>query len=220
MRKSVLISINDVLAKIETGNYSGQDVKGLYVDLRDYASKSSITCEIGDFIAHPELKDRGLSHRKIKEEYEILMTGSDWQSGKQPNVNQFLHKEKPAFTQGNIIEDLASSILRADSALSKFIPVLNKQTDGITLSVLSILQDARIKIGDLMFDAHVEVHDTIFLAVNYPIAVNAVSGKRAWVDATSAIISTNIVRRGIKQGRMTSSFQVQVLSGTWQIVPR
>ncbi|EMQ2877118.1 hypothetical protein V9N52_002402, partial [Vibrio navarrensis] len=59
-------SIESFLRKFELREFDQQDVKLFFVDVRDYSEKSSFAREIGDFIAHPDLKTTGQYFSKLK----------------------------------------------------------------------------------------------------------------------------------------------------------
>ncbi|CAG5074468.1 hypothetical protein DYBT9623_05155 [Dyadobacter sp. CECT 9623] len=66
--------IEDLVAKICSGNFSLTDVKVVFMDLREYSDKDLIFREYADFVAHPG-RDRGI----IKEAIEFFLLKAQFQ---------------------------------------------------------------------------------------------------------------------------------------------
>lgn len=57
--------VNDLLDAICSGEYNEHSVRSLFLDARSHAHQGSSLREIGDFLAHPDRRDRGLVHTRV-----------------------------------------------------------------------------------------------------------------------------------------------------------
>lgn len=58
-----------LIRKIETGNFDENDIDSLFMKLRAYSSEFPIFREISDFVAHNDLRDRGLANQSLETMY-------------------------------------------------------------------------------------------------------------------------------------------------------
>lgn len=60
---------NKLIKKIETGNFDENDIDSLFMKLRAYSSEFLVFREIADFVAHNDLRDRGLANQSLETMY-------------------------------------------------------------------------------------------------------------------------------------------------------
>lgn len=169
MKPSIKVSITGKLRKISTGSYVSEDVKMLYVDLRDYSRGGSITREIGDYIAHPRAKDRGISHVRASQQFEAFKKMGDLLSGRLPGQSAVI-EVKPAFTSQDIVEDLIVQMRGCSLLTSNTEQQLRAQVVGVSVSVICLLQDATIKVGGVRLSVFADFSEGMLsLLVGYPI---------------------------------------------------
>ena len=142
-------------------------MKLLYVDLRDFSAKKSITREIGDYIAHPKEKDRGLSHKRASDQYIAFKRMADLISGRCPGESDTI-EVKAAFENNDIVNDVVEQLFMQGFSNSKD---LANYSETFGLCIITLLQDARIKIDNTtVVEAGILFNDgVISLTVTYEI---------------------------------------------------
>jgi hypothetical protein len=58
--------VHQFYLSLEKGSFDQDDVALFIVLIRDYSAKGSILRELGDFLAHPDKKDRGIVLNSVK----------------------------------------------------------------------------------------------------------------------------------------------------------
>jgi hypothetical protein len=169
MKPSIQIGVRSKIEKISAGSFNSDDVKLIYIDLRDYAGSGSITREIGDYIAHPKAKDRGISHARTSEQFAAFNKMGDLISGRLPGQSVSI-VVKPAFNGIDIVEDLIIQLKHAMGITEKTQGGLRSQVVGLCASVIAILQDAILKVGKERLTAHAGYSEgKLNLFVSYPV---------------------------------------------------
>jgi hypothetical protein len=169
MKLSIQSSIRRSLCKLLSGSYTSDDVKLLYVDLRDYSEARSITREIGDYIAHPKEKDRGLSHARVTAQIAAFRKMADLVSGRLPGQTAGI-EVKPAFNSSDIVENLIRQLRQCAGLSDEEQLILRAQLVGVATSVICLLQDAVVKVGDERLSACADFAESkLSLIIQYPV---------------------------------------------------
>jgi hypothetical protein len=167
LKQSIRQSIDRIIERISSGTFTCDDIKLLYVDLRDFSAKNSITREIGDYIAHPKEKDRGLSHKRASDQYTAFKRMADLISGRCPGESDTI-EVKPAFDNSDIVNDVIVQLCAQGFSNCND---LTKYSESLGLCIITLLQDARIKIDkNTIVEAGIFfVYGVISLTVTYEI---------------------------------------------------
>ncbi len=73
-----------LVSKIESGNFDENDVDSLFIKLRAYSDGFPIFKEISDFVAHNDLRDRGISNQSLETMYLRVKFFLEYDSPKKP----------------------------------------------------------------------------------------------------------------------------------------
>lgn len=65
MDTAIKHNIRDYLNRIEQDNYDEDSMKLLLIEIRSFLAKGSLIREFSDFVAHPETRDRGVTHEYL-----------------------------------------------------------------------------------------------------------------------------------------------------------
>ena len=210
MKPSLQSNIHRRISHIAAGTFKCDDVKLLYVEIRDFSDSGSITREIGDYIAHPREKDRGLSHRRATEQYVAFKRMGDLLSGRSPGESDVIHV-RPAFTGPEIVKDLVSQLATNGFANAHNVAV---HSTAIDLCVISLLQDAVIRIDSLTkVQAAVGFEDCLIrLNVTYNIDYKGrnVAVAAALIEGSYRIAEVSLGTKSILPG---NAFTVSVDNG-------
>ncbi|EGR0111317.1 hypothetical protein ACTNRH_004333 [Vibrio vulnificus] len=135
-------SIESFLRKFEQREFDQQDVKLFFVDVRDYSEKSSFAREIGDFIAHPDLKTTGQYFSKLKSIRNQLKAMHErfLQKGTMPKLNAFYSEEE-------IFECLNNTICSLGFEFDLTHERYDVQRKDFIFCLVGILSTASIKVG-------------------------------------------------------------------------
>jgi hypothetical protein len=182
MNKLVLHRIKLFMKKYSGNIFDQDDVMTLLVDLRDTSAKNSIARELGDFLAHPHLRDQGLSWKLLNKTYNDI----------QDKFRNIIDgSESLAFldvlcTEMEIIESISLAV-ESTGINSGFMkkPTNDQRAKDFILCVVGLLSSCTLKITDnylplilglgrggshLVVSANVEVkQDGKNLAVCWPI---------------------------------------------------
>ncbi|WP_426054693.1 hypothetical protein [Janthinobacterium sp. PSPC2-1] len=60
-----IAKLNQIIERIQAGNFDENDVDNLLMKLRAYAGKSTVFLEVAHFVAHSDARDRGIAHQSI-----------------------------------------------------------------------------------------------------------------------------------------------------------
>lgn len=60
-----LVKLNQIIERIQVGNFDANDVDNLLMKLRAYAGKKIVFLEVAHFVAHSDARDRGLAQQSI-----------------------------------------------------------------------------------------------------------------------------------------------------------
>ncbi|WP_428658517.1 hypothetical protein [Runella sp.] len=66
------IKLQKVISKIELGDFDENDIDNLLMKLRAFAGDNSIFIEISHFVAHNDVRDRGLTHEALELSYFLF----------------------------------------------------------------------------------------------------------------------------------------------------
>ncbi|WP_341581389.1 hypothetical protein [Marinobacter metalliresistant] len=141
-----------------------QDDVALFVVLtRDYAQSGSILRELGDFLAHPKGKDRGIVLKSVKE------ASGDFEHGL---VEYFSNREfyppvvKGLGTHKELSDDLHKVFELAGITESEF------EIDGdsfrdFVFCIIFLLSSFKLKLGRRLFELKVEYAHRLLLYISY-----------------------------------------------------
>lgn len=118
------------LRKIESSNFSVDDIELLLIRIRFYLKAGTCLRDISDFIAHSDKRDQGFSHKHILEIFTPIIT-----TGFQ---NFEYHTSNILFTQEQVIKELIDFFEAFEFDFQK--DKLIKNSDRIMLLILYILQ--------------------------------------------------------------------------------
>ena len=219
MKPSLYKDSKSKIDAIITGSFCTDDIKLLLVNIRDYLAGDSICREIGDYIAHPKGKDRGMTHKRVDEQFDSLVKMFDVLSGRSAPGSTFILEVKPAFTQGQLIKDLVCSLRKCKLIHGKKDEIsLEKYGDYIALAVVSILQDSLIIVNKREFKANVIFEKgRIMLGITYRLNYK---GDERLVECP--LIETNYVSKDINEGTKYlppgNEFYIKVKDGKEEFV--
>jgi hypothetical protein len=60
-----LAKLNQIIQRIQAGNFDANDVDNLLMKLRAYAGEKAVFLEVANFVAHSDARDRGLAQQSI-----------------------------------------------------------------------------------------------------------------------------------------------------------
>lgn len=144
MSAAFKIRLVECLYRIKALNFNENDLRSLYLLLREKSDPNSYTKEIANFFAHPD-RDRGLIHKSI----ELIVNG----------INSALNKRPYNFTVApishiEIMRDLNREIWKHG------IPGIHEERfDSVALVILVALQASSI---DLSKSSKVSIHLFVF----------------------------------------------------------
>lgn len=214
MKDSIKSNISRMSNLLCSGTFTSDQVKLIYVDLRDYSVKGSITREIGDYIAHPKGKDRGITHDCIRFQYEEFNKLRDFLSGRGNNGSATI-KVKPAFNGPEIVDDLITQMGKVGIKIT----LPSDLYAAMELCIISILQDAEIIIDkSLKYQCQVGFDDGV-INLNVPYNIKIGNIMSTFVAAViQGIYYNNEVGRGTKQLMPGNIFNVIVNKGKPEII--
>jgi hypothetical protein len=61
--------VQKLVSKIETGSFDENDIDGLFMKLRAYSAGFPVFREIADFVAHNDIRDRGVANQSLETMY-------------------------------------------------------------------------------------------------------------------------------------------------------
>jgi hypothetical protein len=210
MKQSIKSSLDKRIQRISSGTFSCDDVKLLYIDLRDFSAKGSITREIGDYIAHPKEKDRGISHKRASDQYTAFKRMGDLLSGRCPGESDVI-EVKPAFENDDIVNDIIVELSAQGFSNSKD---LANHSALLGLCTITLLQDAKIKIdkytlveaGILFIDGVISLNVTYH--IDYKGNIQAVCA-----SLIQGTYKNDGIGKGTKSLSPGSTFNVEVVNG-------
>lgn len=157
-------SIRSTFDTIATGTYDTRDVKSLIVDLRDLAPKTSLLREIGDFLAHPTAKDRGVIHSRVK------LTTAQFRAFVEMNNDNSNTKSVPIevkepFKAEVIVDEILQYLVNHEivSHRDKIIDGYLYVREELELHIVSLLQGAVFSLGDISAKASLISGGTVHL---------------------------------------------------------
>ena len=128
MQQADKIKIEKLISKIESASFDENDIDNLFLKIRQYCGESAIIREIADFVAHPDIRDKGITRDALQGFYLSLKYFDEFvQSGKILDFSKpfpsYIHKLiKSQLKKCNKDEFKASTGLSG----SKFIELLDK----------------------------------------------------------------------------------------------
>lgn len=60
-----LAKLNQIIERIQAGRFDASDVDNLLMKLRAYAGEMTVFLEVAHFVAHSDVRDRGLAQQSI-----------------------------------------------------------------------------------------------------------------------------------------------------------
>ncbi len=134
MKKSTLRSLVKALDGIAAGQCDEIHMKCVLMDLRECAGKGSILREIAHFVAHPDVRTKGINHdnvRRMADELRELLEGRG-----------ALHVE-PTFKAEEILVELKAVL--SEMGLPIHVKTIDDKAHEILLCIFVLLQDATFK---------------------------------------------------------------------------
>lgn len=79
-----LVKLNQIIGRIQAGNFDANDVDNLLMKLRPYAGEKTVFLEVAHFVAHPDARDRGLAQQSITAFVDSIQYFEEYVSEKRP----------------------------------------------------------------------------------------------------------------------------------------
>ncbi|MDR3441962.1 MAG: hypothetical protein P4L65_02980 [Legionella sp.] len=156
MNINLIYRIENIIKRINADSFDQELISSLIICVREQLPVNGMAREIGDFIAHPRLKDRGHVYKNIKKVHESLLKSYDKEANQ---LNGRITIENPIDINESLTE-LENTLLIIDKNLC--ILRNDKRASELQACMLLLLQGSRIKINDLDGVESVELR----LAVN------------------------------------------------------
>ena len=153
MNELVKHRIESFIIKYDARLFDQDDVYLLLIDLRDSTKKDSLARELGDFLAHPHERDKGLTWEVLNRTYkDVLNSFEDIFSGKAASRASLLCTELDII--GSVCEGIKSAGIHP-GALEK--PLNDSRAKDFMLCVVGLLSSCIIKVGDRCFPLSLEL---------------------------------------------------------------
>lgn len=113
------VKLNQIIDRIESGNFDANDIDNLLMKVRPYAEKDTTLLEVSNFVAHSDARDRGLAQRSITSFVDSMQFFQEYGSGERRLV---LDKPFSGYiyrlflSQAHLVDELR---LKADHRLSR-----------------------------------------------------------------------------------------------------
>jgi len=110
--------LNQTVLRIQSGKFDENDVDNLLIRLRPYGGKSSVFLDVAHFVAHPDVRDRGIAQKSMTAFSDSMRYLMEYSSEKRP-IN--LGAPFPAYLQRLFISQTLLSDegrLKADFKMS------------------------------------------------------------------------------------------------------
>lgn len=142
--------VNELLDAISSGDYNEHSVRSLILDVRSHAPHGSPLREIGDFLAHPDKRDRGVVHTRVLgtsqdlKKYFDVIHGRRRHETTEVTISTCFRAEEVVDMLCNVLGQvgLAKS---ADPRLDKLLLTRSE----LALCILVLLQGAVFEIAEL-----------------------------------------------------------------------
>lgn len=136
MKQSVVKDLEEIVKKIQDENFSSSDIRSLLISLRYAHPRSPILKELGDFVAHPDERNTGISHAHINKFMSRFIKFAT--SGGSVRVGP------PPFNQTEILSELIKTI--KSNRISGFIEAKFKSHSFKIMSmILNIVAGTKIE---------------------------------------------------------------------------
>lgn len=196
MNVNLIYRIERIIKDINADKFDQELIASLITCVREKSPPTSMVREIGDFLAHPTLKDRGYVHENIKKVHESLLKAYD------KTTNQLYGKitiENPIDIRETITE-LKNTLLTIDKNI--IISDEEKRMHEIQACILLLLQGSRIKIEHLdsieSVELRVAVNPSKFLclmaALPTPLKVTNANGHPQYLAEIKYEIITSTMK--------------------------
>ncbi|WP_157956780.1 hypothetical protein [Salinicola halimionae] len=144
-------------------SFDQDDIALFTVLTRDYSEQGSILRELGDFLAHPDEKDRGLVLKNVKQ------AASHFEN----NCLAYFHDEAfepPLFKGLGTLDELSNELKRIFIASGVWVEDI--EIDGVhfrdfVFGIIFLLSSFRVKLGDRLFNMSVEYAHGLTLYISY-----------------------------------------------------
>ena len=195
--------------RIVDGTFDQRAVKLLIVDLRDVTGRGSAVREIGDFIAHPTIRDRGPTHGVITSVHAEFVAGfrairkaalrnpNSWRTA-------FKVTTRTAFQQADIIESLIRELRLCVANPDELEISVRRQQNDIMICLLCLLQGVEFAVGADGARADLGVIDdgTLALIINLDATADAAMRGALWPIIRSTVpVVPDRFEHGGKLGR-------------------
>lgn|GEM_PF-5320700 len=187
-----------------------QDEVALFtVLMRDYSGHGSIMRELGDFLAHPDEKDRGIIIRSVKEATSHF----------EENCLAYFHSkefEPPVFKGLGTEEELSSELkdlFAAANISATGIGVEDGPFRDFVFCIIFLLSSCRLKLGARLFDLNVEYAHGLTLYISYEslnlpryfVVLPVLRLRNVWIENNSFFAKSkfkleNHIARRFKEG--------------------
>lgn len=114
------IKLQKVISKIELGDFDENDIDNLLMKLRAFAGDNSIFIEISHFVAHNDVRDRGLTHEALELSYFSFKYLFNY---KRDNPEFSIHNPFPSY----VLKLIEYQLKKADSKYFKDTFKFNKE---------------------------------------------------------------------------------------------
>lgn len=143
--------------------FDQDDVALLIVLARDYSDKGSIIRELGDFLAHPDEKDRGIVLERVQQAADHF----------EENYFSYVHDlefEPPSFNGLGTREELSRELKKilSISGISVCpIDIEDKSFRDFVFCIIFLLGSFRLKLRARLFDIRIEYAHGLTLYISY-----------------------------------------------------
>lgn len=143
--------------------FDQDDVALLIVLVRDYTAKGSIFRELGDFLAHPDDKDRGLvlnsvriAAASVEKDHDQIFYNADF--------------KPPVFNGMGTLEELMVDLCAVFKLVDKSVPIFSRNDANFrdfVFCVIFLLSACRIKHERRLFELRVKYSHGLSLYISY-----------------------------------------------------
>lgn len=185
-----------MIKDINADKFDQELISSLITCVRETSPPSSMVKEIGDFLAHPTLKDRGHVHNNVKKVHESLLKAYD------KTTNQLCGKItiENSIDINETITELKSILLAIDKNLT--ISDEEKRMREIQACILLLLQGSRIQVEHLegieSVELRIAVNPSKFLCLMAvlptPLKVTDASGNPQYLTEIKYEIITSAMK--------------------------
>lgn len=142
--------VNTLLDAIGSGAFDEHSVRSLIMDLRSHAPPGSCLREIGDFLAHPDKRDRGVVYSRVLGTSKDLRTYFDILYGRIPGDRKEI-EIRLCFYAEAVVDMLCSMLVQvgiSQRSDPRLMPLLLRRSE-LALCIAVLLQGAVFEIAEM-----------------------------------------------------------------------